>query len=160
MRALTLSRRFAVLAAAGLLVAACSGGGDITDSGDKPSGSTVPGQTLAPTTTVAPDLLPDCPTDALATATDTVELTFWTGMTGPLAEALQGITDEYNASQSKVKVSLVSDSYEGTADKYLRASQDSRPDLVQMPEYMVQAMVDTESTVPVGKCIESSGYDM
>ena len=160
MRALTTSRRLAVLAAAGLLVAACSGGGDITDSGDKPSGSTVSGQTLAPTTTVAPDLLPDCPTDALATATDTVELTFWTGMTGPLAEALQGITDEYNASQSKVKVSLVSDSYEGTADKYLRASQDSRPDLVQMPEYMVQAMVDTESTVPVGKCIESSGYDM
>ncbi len=160
MRTLATSRRFAVLAAAGLLVAACSGGGDINDSGDKPSGTTVPGQTLAPTTTVAPDTLPDCPTDALDTATGTVEITFWTGMTGPLAEALQAITDEYNASQSKVKVSLVSDSYEGTADKYLRASQDSRPDLVQMPEYMVQAMVDTESTVPVGKCIEASGFDM
>ena len=149
-----------MLAAAGLLVAACSGGGDITDSGDNDDpGTTQPGQTLAPTTTVAPDTLPDCPTDALETATGTVELEFWTGMEGPLSEALQAITDTYNASQSKVKVSLVSDSYEGTADKYLRASQDSRPDLVQMPEYMVQAMVDTESTVPVGKCIESAGFD-
>ena len=160
MRTFITTRRFAVLAEAGLLVAACSGGGDITDSGEEPAGTTVPGQTLAPTTTVAPDLLPDCPTDALDTATGTVEISFWTGMSGPLAEALQALTDTYNASQSKVKVSLVSDSYEGTADKYLRASQDSRPDLVQMPEYMVQAMVDTESTVPVGKCVEASGFDM
>ncbi len=161
MRARTTSRRVAAFAVVGLLVAACSGGGDITESGDDDGTTTTtePGQTLAPTTTVAPDLLPDCPTDALESATGTVELTFWTGMSGPLAEALQALTDEYNASQAKVKVSLVNDTYEGTANNYQRASQDSRPDLVQMPEYMVQAMVDSESTVPVGKCIDSSGFD-
>jgi sn-glycerol 3-phosphate transport system substrate-binding protein len=148
------------VAAAGMLVAACSGGGDITESGNKPTGTTTPGQTLAPTTTVAPDTLPDCPTDALDTATDTVNITFWHGMGSSLEKELQKITDAYNSSQTKVKVTLVGDSYEGTATKYLAAGQDSRPDLVQMPEYMVQSMVDTQSTVPVGKCVKASGYDM
>ena len=80
-------------------------------------------------------------------------------MSGPLAEALQALTDEYNASQTKGKVALVNGTYEGTANNDRRASQDSRPDLVQMPEYMVQAMVDSESTVPVGKCIDTSGFE-
>ena len=155
----TIVRRGAALLSAVVLVAACSGGGDITDSGDGGSESTAPGETLAPTTSVAPDSLPDCPTDALAGATGTVEITFWHGMSGPLGEELTRLTDEYNASQDKVKVTLVGESYEQTADNYLLASQDSRPDLVQMPEYMVQAMVDTESTVPVDKCIDSSSYD-
>ena len=41
-------------------------------------------------------------------------------------------------------------SYEETSDNYLQASQSDRPDLVQAPEYMVQSLLDTESTVPVG----------
>jgi len=157
----TRTHRFAALAAVALIAAACSGGGDITDSGDKPgtTASTTPGETLAPTTTVAPDLLPDCPTDALASATGTVEIEFWHGMSSVLAEELTKLTDAYNASQSKVHVSLSGESYEITIDNYLQAGQDSRPDLVQMPEYMVQSLVDTESTVPVGKCIEASGFD-
>ncbi|MDO8390466.1 MAG: ABC transporter substrate-binding protein [Actinomycetota bacterium] len=156
----TRTHRFAALAAVGLIAAACSGGDDITDSGDKPAtSSTTPGDTLAPTTTVALDLLPDCPTDALETATGTVEIEFWHGMGSVLADELQKLADAYNDSQSKVHVTLSGESYEITIDNYLQASQDSRPDLVQMPEYMVQSMVDTESTVPVGKCIDSSGFD-
>ncbi|MDO8363481.1 MAG: ABC transporter substrate-binding protein [Actinomycetota bacterium] len=155
------SRRVALLAAAGLLVAACSGGGDITDSGEEPATtvSTVPGDTVAPTTTVAPDLLPDCPTDALASATGTTEIMFWHGMSSTLAEELQRLADVYNSSQSKVHVTLVGESYELTIDNYLQADPANKPDLVQLPEYMVQAVVDTESTVPVGKCIEASGFD-
>ncbi|MEI7547149.1 MAG: extracellular solute-binding protein, partial [Actinomycetota bacterium] len=155
------AHRFAGLLAVGLFAAACSGGGDISDSGNKPGStqSTAPGDTLAPTTTVAPDKLPNCPTVALAKATGTVNITFWHGMSGPLQDELQKITDSYNASQTKVKVKLVGASYETTIDNYLQASQSSRPDLVQMPEYTVQSMVDTHSTVPVGKCIKASGYD-
>lgn len=152
------ARAFAALTAAGLFAVACSDGGSITDSGDKAT-TTVAGDTIAPTTTVAPDLLPDCPTDALATATGTVEITFWHGMSGPLAEELTKLTDAYNSSQTKVHVTLTGESYETTIDNYLQASQGSRPDLVQMPEYMVQSMVDTQSTVPAGKCIEASGFD-
>ncbi len=162
------SPRVAFFVAAVGLVAACSGGGDITDSGGAattpppaPTESLAPGDTVAAvtTTSVAPDTLPDCPTDALATATGVTEITFWHSMSAALGEELVTLTDAYNASQDKVKVNLVQGSYEETADNYYLASQGNRPDLVQLPEYQVQAMVDTGSTVPVGKCIEASGYD-
>ena len=165
MRASRSHRPLFLLAAFGLVAAACSGGGEITDSGgavtNPPVATAPPGETLpaATTTTVAPDTLPDCPTDALAAATGTTDITFWHSMSGPLGEEVVKLTDAYNASQTKVKVSLVESSYEGTADNYFLASQNNRPDLVQLPEYQVQAMVDTASTVPVSKCIEASGFD-
>ena len=69
------------------------------------------------------------------------------------------MAEAYNTSQSKVHVSMIEASYQQTIDKYLQSSQANRPDLVQMPEYMVQTMVDTGSTVPVEACLKSSGYD-
>lgn len=150
----------AVVAMAG--VAACSGGGSITQSGDEPTtvaGGDSTDTTLAPTTTVPADTLPDCPTDALDTATAPVELTFWHGMSGPLGEQLAALADAYNNSQDKVTVSLVGAGYEETLDNYLQSNQEGRPDLVQLPEYTVQSIVDTESVIPVGQCIESSGFD-
>lgn len=156
----------AALAAAALLVAACGGGGSITDSGNKPTttSAAAPGTggetTIAATTsTVAPDTLPDCPTDALAGATGPVNLTFWYGLSGENGKQLENLVNAYNASQSKVKVSVVQGSYEGNYDKYLQSGQDSRPDLLQVPEYTMQGIADTKSTVPVGKCITSDGYD-
>ena len=163
----TRSTRLAVALAAFTLVAACSGGGSITDSGDTqpPAGESTVADTggettVAESTTSVPvDSLPDCPTDALADASGTVEIAFWHGMSGPLGEELTRLTDAYNASQDKVKVSLVQGSYEETADNYYQASADDRPDIVQLPEYQVQAMVDTASAIPVGKCLEASGFD-
>ena len=105
------------------------------------------------------DTLPNCPTEALAAATGPVELTFWHGMNGPNADELQKLTDAYNAGQPKVHVTLIEGSYEQTIDKYLQAGQGNRPDLVQMPEYMVQQMVDSQSVVPAEACVKSSGYD-
>jgi len=78
---------------------------------------------------------------------------------GPLGDELQKLTDGYNASQSKVKVTLIQGSYEQTIDKYLQSNQENRPDLVQMPEYMVQTMVDSQTAVPAEACINSSTYD-
>ncbi|MEP7203583.1 MAG: ABC transporter substrate-binding protein [Ilumatobacteraceae bacterium] len=173
-------RRLALLSAAALVAASCGSGESIITAGREPTlvtqrppvtlapGLTLPvGETLPPIdTTIAPtttasqlDTLPDCPTDALASATGTIELTFWHGMNGPLADELGKLADAYNASQSKVRVTLIEGSYEQTIDKYLQAGHDSRPDLVQMPEYMVQTMVDSQSAVPVEACIKSSGYD-
>ncbi|MFM8310756.1 MAG: ABC transporter substrate-binding protein [Ilumatobacteraceae bacterium] len=152
---------------AGLVIAAaCTGGSSITDSGDA-TGTTAPDSsggaatTLAPTTTVAADTLPDCPADPqlLADHAGTVELTFWHGMSGPLGAELDALAAEYNASQPKVAVSLVGGNYEEALDKYLQSNQESRPDVIQLPEYTVQSIIDTESTVPVGKCIEATGFD-
>jgi sn-glycerol 3-phosphate transport system substrate-binding protein len=173
-------KRLTLLAAAALVAVSCGSGQSIITAGKEPvvatqpapitlaPGETLPvGQTLPPVdTTIAPtttaallDTLPDCPTKALAAAGGPVQITFWHGMNGPLADELQKLTDGYNAGQSKVHVTLIQSSYEQTIDKYLQASQGSRPDLVQMPEYMVQTMVDSRSTVPVEACIKSSGYD-
>ena len=127
-----------------------------------PVGETLPpvDTTIAPTTTAAAlDTLPNCPTEALASATGPGELTVWHGMNGPLADELGQLTAAYNAGQSKVHVTLIQGTYEETIDKYLQAGQGSRPDLVQMPEYMVQTMADTQSVVPAGACLKSSGYD-
>ena len=172
-------KRLALLSVASL-VAACGSGDSIITAGREPTvitqpppvtlapGETLPvGETLPPVdTTIAPtttaallDTLPDCPTDALAGASGAVEITFWHGMQGPNGVELQRQTDAYNASQSKVKVTLIEGSYEQTIDKYLQAGQGSRPDLVQMPEYMVQTMVDSQSVVPVEACLNSSAYD-
>ncbi|MEY4606613.1 MAG: hypothetical protein RLY45_1373 [Actinomycetota bacterium] len=164
-------RRHRLLTAAALaglvVVTACTGGSSITDSGNATgttsadsSGGT--GTTLAATTTtVAPDTLPDCPADPqlLADNPGTVELTFWHGMSGPLGAELDELAAAYNASQSKVAVSLVGGNYEEALDKYLQSNQEGRPDVIQLPEYTVQSIIDTESTVPVGKCIEATGFD-
>ena len=173
-------RRLAALSAAMLVAASCGSGQSIISAGRKPTivtqppqvtlapGETLPvGETLPPLdTTIAPtttaallDTLPNCPTEALATATGPIDLTFWHGMNGPLSVELQKLTDGYNASQPKVHVSLIEGSYEQTIDKYLQSGQGSRPDLVQMPEYMVQQMVDSQSVVPAEACMNSSGYD-
>jgi sn-glycerol 3-phosphate transport system substrate-binding protein len=173
-------KRLAAFTALLLVAVSCGSGKSIITAGRQPTvvtqpapvtlapGATLPvGETLPPVdTTIAPtttaavlDSLPNCPTAALATATGPVELTFWHGMNGPLADELQKLTDAYNAGQSKVHVTLIEGSYEQTIDKYLQAGQSSRPDLVQMPEYMVQQMVDTQSVVPAEACVKSSGYD-
>lgn len=153
------------LTASALVFASCGGGGSssIIDSGSTEAPAT--GDSSAPTaapTTVATPLasLPPCDTTALDAVTETVDITFWHGMNGDLEDSLTALTDEYNASQTKVKVSLENQGgYEQTLDKYLQSSQDSRPEMVQAPEYAVQVMGDTDSNVPVGACIESAAYD-
>lgn len=173
-------KRLSAFAAVVVLVVSCGSGKSIITAGRQPPvvtqpapvtlppGETLPvGETLPPIeTTIAPtttaallDTLPNCPTEALAAATSPVNITFWHGLSGPLGDELQKLADVYNATQSKVKVSLIEGTYEETIDKYLQSGQSSRPDLVQMPEYMVQTMVDTQSNVPVEACMKASGFD-
>lgn len=176
-------KRFAAGAAVLLVITSCGSGKSIMTAGRRPPVPTtaapattvtlppgetsVPGATsptvattLAPTTTSTPlSTLPDCPVDALAAAGGPIQLTFWEGMAQVAADELQKLTDAYNASQSKVRVSLVGASYEQTIDKYLQSGQGSRPDLVQMPEYMVQTMVDSQSVVPADACMHASNFD-
>ena len=146
--------------AGALALTACGGGGGDSIVGGG-SGSTPTGDS-GPQTTLAADLssLPPCDVSALDSATETVNLTFWHGMNGDLEDALKTLTDEYNASQTKVKVSLENQGgYEQTLDKYLQSSQGSRPDVVQAPEYAVQVLRDTDSNVPLEACIRSAEFD-
>jgi sn-glycerol 3-phosphate transport system substrate-binding protein len=159
------------------LAAACSSGESALeiDSGDNatttlapdvtPSGTTgdsTPDATvLASTTTVAPlDQFSDCPTGALDAATGPVEITFWHGMNDVLEDSLIELTDAYNASQGKVKVSLQNQTgYDAAIDKYIQSSPDARPDMIQFPEYGLQTFAQSDTLIPIGACIADSGFD-
>lgn len=132
---------------------------DSTQAPDDPAAST---ETPVPTTTTPLDTLPTCAVDALDDNPDggPVEVLFWHGWTGETDTAIEALTEAYNASQSRVRVKLEPQgSYDETFDKYIQSGQGGRPDLVGLPEYYVQQMIDSESTIPVGACIEADGFD-
>ncbi len=155
-----------------LVLAACGSGESILEAGNevRPTTTpptTVPGQTTVPTapptTESRPiDSLPPCDTAALdeAASAGPVEILFWHGMSNELGRELERIVGQFNATQDRVAVRLeFQGGYEQTIDKYLQSDTANRPDLVQMPEYTVQLMVDTQSNVPVQACMEDAGYD-
>ena len=170
-----MSRRAAlsVLVAIGMVAASCRSGQSLTNAGiDRPSSATVeslaPGETavatLPPTTLPRKlDSLPPCDVSTLdtASAAGAVPITFWHGVSNELGVELERLTEVYNSSQNKVKVTLeYQGGYEQTIDKYLQSNTANRPDMVMMPEYMVQQMIDTKSIVPTEACAESADYDM
>jgi sn-glycerol 3-phosphate transport system substrate-binding protein len=169
-------RRVAGVLAACVVVAACGSGRSILDAGnDVPAatttlppvtaapGSTLPPTTLPPvaTTTTTPlSALAPCPVGALADVTTPVEITFWHGLGAVLEDTLTSLTNQYNSEQTKVHVTLQNQGgYKETIDKYLQSGQSSRPQMVLMPEYMVQQMADSKSVIPVGACMAAEGFD-
>ena len=175
-----LLRLAALTVVAASIAAACSSGESALeiDSGTDPVQSTgapdgttgttaddtgAPDDTaLASTTTVAPLAdFPDCPTDALAAAAaGPIEITFWHGMNDVLEDSLIELTDAYNASQDKVTVTLQNQTgYDAAIDKYIQSSADSRPDMIQFPEYSLQTFAQSDTLIPIGACVESSGFD-
>lgn len=135
-----------------------------TDPGD-PDTTAEPDESttteLAATTTIAPLAdEPPCPVGALDEADGPVAITFWHGMTNELESALVALTDEYNESQDRVVVTLQNQtSYQSAIDKYIQSSQGSRPHLLQLPEYTLQAFAQSGTFIPAQACIEASGLD-
>lgn len=152
----------------GLLVAAgCGSGESILDAGRVPAVDTVPANTdpeVAPTTTQALlEEYPACPADALD-ARDAgggpVEVTFWYALSNEAEGALFDIVDRFHASQDRVRIDLQNQGgYNEAIQKYRQRSQEGRPDMVMLPEYMLQEMIDSDSIVPVGACMEESDFD-
>jgi sn-glycerol 3-phosphate transport system substrate-binding protein len=158
------------------VLAACGSGKSILDAGNAPATTTTtlppvtaaPGSTLPPTTTAAPATttttplasLPPCPVGALAGVTSPVEITLWHGFNSDNEKALAALTDAYNANQTKVHVTLQNQGgIKQTIEKYNQSSQDSRPELVSLPEYVVQQMADSKSVIPVDACIHAEQFD-
>jgi sn-glycerol 3-phosphate transport system substrate-binding protein len=138
------------LLTAGLLVAglvAC-GGGDDEEGGGGDGGDD--------------DAASACPVDALESATGTVEITFWHAMgSAAVQDTMVAVTDTYNSSQDRVRVELVNQQgYEQNFDAYRTATPEDRPTMVQLPEYYLQAMTDSGTTIPAADCVEASGFDV
>ncbi len=118
-----------------------------------PSGSAGAGDALAG--------LPGCDPAALDGAGGPVEITVWSSMKADLLnKTMEDLTNQFNASQTQVKVNYVNQGgYEDTIPKFLDADQRSRPDVVQLPEYMVRSIVDLNTAVPVGACMTAASFD-
>jgi sn-glycerol 3-phosphate transport system substrate-binding protein len=162
-------RPVAALIAVCVLLAGCGSGRSILEAGRDPATTTVPASTLPGETTLPPttlptklDTLPPCKPEALdaAVAGGPVDIVFWHGLSNELGRELERQTQVFNASQERVRVRLeYQNSYELTIDKYLQSGLSERPDMVQTPEYALQLMIDTQSTVPVDACMKADGYD-
>jgi sn-glycerol 3-phosphate transport system substrate-binding protein len=126
-----------------LVLAACGGGGSSSKSSSGGSSTAA------------------CPVDALAKATKPVQITFWHALTRANEEVLQKLTDQFNASQSDVKVKLVNQvAYKDNLEKFrANLASGDLPDLIQVEDTATQQMIDTQATVPAQACIEADHYD-
>jgi sn-glycerol 3-phosphate transport system substrate-binding protein len=152
--------------ALGALAVACTSGESILQAGLPPTpttASTVPGQTTVAPTTTAQELagLPPCPVDALASASGTVNITFWHALNTEAERTLQALTQQYNAAQTNVQVRLINQlGYEQNLDKYRTTRQPDRPEIVQLSEAALESMSSSGTIVPVAACIEAEGYSL
>jgi sn-glycerol 3-phosphate transport system substrate-binding protein len=105
---------------------------------------------------------PKCPVKALDKADGPVEIVMWHSMNRANETTLQTLTDEFNASQSKVKVDLLNTtSYDDTFTKYRAGlSSGQLPDIVQLKETELQGMIDSQSIVPIEACVKADDYDL
>ena len=101
-----------------------------------------------------------CQVSSLKKASKPVQITFWHSMTRENETTLKAVTDDFNASQSDVKVTLVNQvSYDDTRTKYdAGLKSGDLPDVVQMQETEQQYMIDSQSIVPSGACAKEDKY--
>jgi sn-glycerol 3-phosphate transport system substrate-binding protein len=101
-----------------------------------------------------------CPVSALKKAKGTVGITMWHSMPQANETTLEKLTDEFNSSQSKVKVTLVNQvTYDDTFTKYKAGlSSGDLPDVVQLQGSDQQQMIDTRTPVPAGACAKADKY--
>lgn len=134
----------ATIVLSGLALAGCGGGDDGGGSGGGAADTAA------------------CPVDALASVTAPVDITFWHSMTANNEVTLQVLTDEYNASQDKVRVTPVfQGAYDESSDKYITALRGGElPNVVMLEETRIQPMIDTHSVVAAQACVDAAGYDL
>jgi sn-glycerol 3-phosphate transport system substrate-binding protein len=128
------------LCTAGVLVSACSS-----------SNSSSPATTSASST---------CSPSALSKASSPVTINFWESAARANVQVLTALTQEFNSSQNKVVVNLVSQpSYDDTWQKYQSGlSNGELPDIVQLQDTDTQGAIDTQSFQPVQNCMSGFGY--
>ena len=138
--------------AAGMLLAACGGGGGGGGSANGTGGGS--------SGTASSGKLPSCPLGALTQASGPVQITMWESMSQANGAALSALTDQFNSSQLQVHVTLVNQtSYDDTFAKFSAGLANGQlPDVAQMEDIDLQAVIDSRAALPVQSCINASGY--
>ena len=104
--------------------------------------------------------VPSCNLKALAAHKGVVNITFWNSMVQANGQTLAAITKSFNASQSKVHVTLVNQaSYDDTWQAYQAGlSSGQLPDAVQLEDQRTREAIDTQSFLPVQSCMNAAHY--
>jgi sn-glycerol 3-phosphate transport system substrate-binding protein len=120
--------------------------------------SALPLATLS--TATAGAATPVCSPKALASTKGTVTINFWESMPRANGEEMRKLTDQFNASQSKIHVNLVEQtSYQETFQKYRSGlSNGQLPDIAMLTDTDTQAAVDTQSFIPVQTCMTAAHF--
>jgi sn-glycerol 3-phosphate transport system substrate-binding protein len=131
-----------------IVLVACGGASDGGDDPGLSGGST----TLAP-----------CPLEALDTAEQPVEVVVWHSLQAKQNETLDSLAEQYNASQSRVRVRM--ENVAATDEELLRKFDSSVPSR-QLPalfvanDTMTQTMIDSDVVLPAQSCVDADSYDM
>jgi sn-glycerol 3-phosphate transport system substrate-binding protein len=146
-----LRRILAVSLALAMLAAACGGGDDDSSSGSGNGGGS------------GSDLASQCPIGSIDKAPASekpVEITYWHSFPEQNLKAITDITDEFNKSQSDVRVKLVNQtSYDDTLTKFRAAyGSGNAPDLVLLEDKTTQQMVDSQAVIPAQACVDADKF--
>ena len=114
-------------------------------------------------TTASAEELPPCPLDALDSAPQPVEVTVWHSLVPKQNDTLNELTDQYNASQSRVRVRM--ENVAASDEELLRRFQETLPtkdlpSILVANDTMTQQMVDSGVALPAQSCIDAAQYDM
>ena len=129
-----------------LIGAACGGSSSTSTGGDDGGGAD----------------LPDCPVEALDTATSPVEVVVWHSYVAKTKETLEKLAAQYNASQDKVEVRVESqgNSYDELWSKYQQSAQSGGlPAIAILEDTSTQSIVDSGTILPAQSCIDADDYD-
>jgi sn-glycerol 3-phosphate transport system substrate-binding protein len=104
----------------------------------------------------------NCPTGLVDSQSSPVEIKFWQAETAANEDTLLRLVDQFNASQSKIKVTATfQGTYDESTSKYLAALRGGDlPDIAQVVDWETQRVIDSGSTVKVQDCIDAEKYDM
>mgnify|MGYP000275723282 FL=1 len=95
---------------------------------------------------------------------DAVELTFWAGLTGADLNAMQGMVDAFNASQSAIKVNFYSISWSEIFSKFEASfNTDNGPDVMLMhvtdvPNFGGRDMLSDVSEIAAAAGVKGEDY--
>ena len=133
----------AVVSTSALLLASCSSGGSSSSS-----------------TSSAASTSSACSSATLDKATKPVQINFWESAARANLTVLTKLTNQFNSSQSKVHVNLVTQtSYADTWQKYQAGLTNNQlPDLVQLQDSDTQGAIDTQSFQAVQSCYAGFKY--
>jgi sn-glycerol 3-phosphate transport system substrate-binding protein len=105
--------------------------------------------------------LPDCPVDALESASGVVEVELWHGLGSESENNLDALAAAYNAGQDKVEILVRNQgvSYDEVLRKYVAAIPSRQlPGIVYLEDTSLRQVVDSGTLLPAEACEEADSF--